>query len=59
MKNLHQSRKKIDSIDAKIIDLLAKRYALVDEIKTYKHLHNIAVLDKKRRNELLHSNIIQ
>lgn len=52
---LEQLRKKIDTIDNRIVELLAKRFAVVESIGRYKEANNISPLDQQRRNSLLRS----
>ena len=49
MKNIRQQ---IDQIDRKIIKLLAERMDLVKEIAKFKKTNKLAILDKKREEEL-------
>lgn len=50
---LNSLRKKIDKIDASIIDLLAKRQKVVLSIKGLKKKEGINVLDNKREKEII------
>lgn len=59
MSRLYQLRSEIDAIDAQIIILLAKRFAVVRDIGTYKKAHTIPCLDETRWKEVLTSNIAQ
>lgn len=52
---LEQSRKKIDQIDKKIINLLALRYDVVKKIGIYKKLHKLPILDATRWTKILSS----
>lgn len=52
---LEQSRKKIDQIDAKIIQLLEQRFAAVMRIGEYKRYHDLPVRDDARRKTVLRS----
>jgi chorismate mutase len=51
--SLDDLRKKIDTIDIAIIELLAKRFAVVKKIGEYKKLHTLPALDISRWNELV------
>ena len=46
-------RSRIDRIDDQIIDLLANRMKIVDDIGVIKKEHNVAILQVKRWNEIL------
>lgn len=50
---MKKNRKKIDQIDAKIIQLLADRKEQILAIKQYKKAHGIKVHDPKREEQLL------
>lgn len=49
-------RKKIDALDGKIINLLAKRLEIVKKIGRYKKEHQLSPLDKKRWDKILEEN---
>ncbi len=53
MDNLTQLRNKIDSIDDRLITLLAERFSLVLAIWAYKKMHQFPSLDLIRRENLL------
>lgn len=56
MKNvLPKLREQIDAIDNSIIDLLAKRQTIVQEIGKWKKVNNVPALDDKRWREVLTS----
>ena len=50
---LDDLRSEIDKIDEKIVDLIAKRIDVVKKIGDFKEKNNIAVVDKKRFDEVL------
>ncbi|RKX96578.1 MAG: hypothetical protein DRP84_00590 [Spirochaetes bacterium] len=52
-KNINQIRKKIDSIDRKIIMLLSKRFKLVKKIGHFKNLADLPLDNEQRENEIL------
>lgn len=52
-KNINQIRKKIDSIDRKIIMLLSKRFKLVKKIGHFKNLADLPLNNEQRENEIL------
>ncbi len=56
---LENWRKEIDVLDKQLLELLAKRIAVVTEIGKYKKAHNIPPLDEKRWQEVLASKITQ
>lgn len=45
-------RKKIDSVDEKIFDLLLERYLIVEDIGKYKKNNKLHILDSKRENKI-------
>ncbi|HVV68254.1 MAG TPA: chorismate mutase [Gammaproteobacteria bacterium] len=53
MQKLEQLRKKIDVIDAAIIEKLKQRQKLTQQIGQYKALHNIPIKDRVREENLL------
>lgn len=46
-------RKKINSIDIKIVTLIAKRQSYMPAIGKYKKENNLAILQPKRENDIL------
>jgi len=52
-KKIDQFRKRIDSIDRKIIMLLSKRFRLVKKIGHFKNLADLPLDNKQRENEIL------
>ena len=57
MTNLDETRKKINLIDQKMIDLFKERMNLVSDVLEYKKERNLAVFDKSREEELLKKNL--
>lgn len=55
--NLDSLREKIDTIDAKILQLLSQRMKLVLEVGLFKNQHGITPLDKNRWQKVLDSKI--
>ncbi len=53
LNNLHTLRKKINSIDAQIISLLAKRQSCSREVGKFKKKNGIAIHQPKREKEIL------
>lgn len=53
MKNIENYRKKIDDIDFKIIELLAQRMKVVEEIRGWKRENKIPFFDKERYAEVI------
>jgi len=51
--SLHDARNNIDEIDRRVVELLAKRYALVDRVCTRKAENGREVRDPAREAELL------
>lgn len=51
--SLHDARNSIDEIDRRVVELLAERYALVDELCETKAKNGDAVRDPDREQELL------
>ena len=54
MMSLEEIRHLIDETDQQIIDLLIKRYDLVLDVKKYKQMHQLPVLDSEREKKIYH-----
>ena len=57
--NLADLRQQIDNIDNEILEALARRMRVSEEIGTYKKEHNIAILQTSRYDEILEKRIAQ
>lgn len=57
MKNLENYRKEIDEIDFEIINLLARRMSVVDQIGECKSKNKIPVINGKRFREIIDSKL--
>jgi len=53
LKLLHDSRKKIDEIDAKLVELFNRRAGVVEDIASAKQILNKGVDDPGRREQVL------
>jgi chorismate mutase len=53
MNDLDSSRKKIDEVDARLVELLAERFSLVEEVKSIKQSSNHAFRDEDRWQEII------
>lgn len=53
MNKVNTLRKKIDEIDERILDLIAKRLNIVEEIGKEKRNSGIGIVDKKREELIL------
>jgi len=53
MSSLNHYRKKIDSIDKKIVALLKSRFEVAKQISNFKKSSKIRIADKKRELEVL------
>jgi len=51
--SLDSYREKIDYIDDQILDLLIKRFDIVQEVKAYKKTNHIDVLDSNREQAII------
>ncbi|HLH47357.1 MAG TPA: chorismate mutase [Acidimicrobiales bacterium] len=51
--DLQAVRDEIDSLDRRLVALLAERQALVGRIVRYKRAHRMAVVDRGREDEML------
>ena len=51
--NIRETRKRIDNIDRKIIDLISKRLYLLKYILKHKIDNNLPIQDKNREKEVL------
>lgn len=58
MKNIENYRKKIDDIDFKIIELLAQRMKIVEEIGEWKRGNKISFFDQERYTKMLESRVV-
>ena len=54
---LEALRSEIDKLDEELIDILARRMKVVEEIGTYKKAHKITILQLKRWNQLTRDRI--
>lgn len=54
---LQQLRKEIDDLDQTLLEILAKRMAVVKKIGRYKKLHNIAIVDEIRWQKVLNTTL--
>jgi len=50
---LEELRSEIDKLDAELIEILAQRFHIIDEIGEYKHHNNIAIYQVKRWSNIL------
>ena len=57
MRNLKQCRKKLDSIDKKIVKLFEKRMSVIKDVALYKQQNNLPVLDKEREQAMFERNL--
>jgi isochorismate pyruvate lyase len=46
-------RHRIDSVDRRLVELLAERQRLVDEVVHYKRAHHMPVVDRRREDEMI------
>jgi chorismate mutase len=51
--DLDQIRQQIDSVDRRLVSLLAERAALVGEVVHYKRHHHMPVVDRAREDRML------
>jgi chorismate mutase/prephenate dehydrogenase len=52
-RDLAAMRAEIDAIDHALLDLIARRRALVSELFAYKHAHELPLIDPRREEDLL------
>ncbi len=52
-KNLKELRDKIDDIDDQLLKLIQERFEIVDEVRKYKEVNNITIVDKNRETQIL------
>lgn len=57
VEHIEQLRQKIDEVDLELLNLLARRMRLSDDIGRYKRRHNISILQSGRWNEILERGI--
>lgn len=53
MRDLAELRSEINTIDAQLLDLFAKRFAIVREVGEYKKTHKLPIRDEQREQELV------
>jgi chorismate mutase len=51
--SLESRRKKIDEIDAEIVEILARRMKVVDELIDYKKNKNMDIFDQERELQII------
>jgi chorismate mutase len=54
---LEELRSEIDKLDEEMIDILARRMAIVEEIGQYKKENNITILQLKRWSQIIHERV--
>ena len=57
--NLTSLRRQIDELDNSLLELLARRMRVSEEIGTYKKEHNMPILQEQRYDEILKNRISQ
>ncbi len=57
MVNLEDSRKKIDEIDSKLIELFEERMKVVVDVALFKKENNLPIFQAERETELIAKNI--
>jgi len=57
--NLSALRRQIDELDNSLLELLARRMRISDEIGLYKKEHNMPILQAQRYDEILQNRISQ
>lgn len=56
---LDNLRKKIDALDEQLLEILAKRIAVVKKVGKYKEANGIPPLDEKRWQEVIRTKILK
>jgi len=54
---LEELRSEIDKLDEELVDILAQRMRIIDEIGKYKKKNNITILQLKRWNHIIHDRV--
>ena len=54
---LGEWRRKIDRLDGKLLNILKKRFKLVERVGKYKHNKKLKIEDKKRENFVINSKL--
>ena len=57
MNYLEKSRKKIDKIDTELVKILAKRFKITKQIRKYKKINKLPLIDRKREISILKTKI--
>jgi chorismate mutase-like protein len=53
--DLKNIREKLDKLDLKLVEIIAKRMALIPKVAEYKKIHNIQRYQPKREKEIIDS----
>lgn len=51
-KTLSDYRTQIDALDKELVDLIAKRFAIIDQVAVFKHQHDIPAIIPERVDEV-------
>ena len=51
--NLEEIRVKLDEIDKELVEVVAKRIALIPSVAEYKKENNVAIYDPEREKEII------
>lgn len=51
-------RKKIDSLDHRLVKILAERFMMTEKVGVYKKKNNLKPYDKKRETEMIEARIV-
>lgn len=57
MDYLKRMRKQIDKIDAELVKILAKRFKITKQIRKYKKINKLPLIDRKRENYILETKV--
>ena len=55
MRDLEKHRREIDQIDAKLLDLINRRFSIAKEIGNIKNHANAAIIDTTRESHVIHT----
>lgn len=56
--DIEKLRKKLDKIDERIVDLIAKRFSYMKDIFVYKQKHGLPIQNKKREGEVMRTKLL-
>lgn len=56
---MQKYRDKLNKLDQEMLDLFIERLDIIVEIKTYKEVNKLAILDQKREDEIINKGLLK